>query len=230
MTGPLVVALVGQKGGIGKSTLALALAAEWHRLGYRVLVVDADDEQRTALTWAEVAAELEHDAPTVTCLADNLRTQLPRLVVGYDVVVIDTPGRTGKRATYALGLAHLAILPTGPTGPDVWALSASIEQVQDVQAIRPELDAALLITRKQPGTVIGRGARRAIVTETGLDVLETELDYRVAYGEAITAGLGPTTYQPTGKTAREVRALMNEISKRIGLRLPTQKRKRAHAN
>jgi chromosome partitioning protein len=216
---PLVIALVGQKGGIGKSTIALALALALHRLGYRVIVIDADDEQRTAITFADVAEENEHDTPTITHLGDNLRTQLPRLVAGYDVAIVDTPGRNGKRATYALGLADLAILPCGPTGPDLWAMSATIEQVQDVQALRPGLDAAILITRKQPNTVIGRRVRKAF-DEAELDVLETELFYRVAYGEAITGGQGPTVYEPDGEAAREVTALMNEISRRIGLGLP----------
>jgi chromosome partitioning protein len=225
---PFVITLAGQKGGIGKSTLALALAAEWHRLGYRVIVIDADDEQRTALTWADVAEESEHDAPTVTHLGDNLRTQLPRLVEGYDVVIIDTPGRNGRRTTYALGLSHLAILPCGPTGPDLWAMSATIEQVRDVQALNLELDAAILITRKQPNTVIGRRARTAF-DEAELGVFDTELFFRLTYGEAITGGQGPTIYEPDGEAAREIRALMNEISKRIGLGLPGQQRRKSSA-
>ncbi len=214
------ITLAGQKGGVGKSTIALCLAVELHQRGRRVLVVDADDQQGTALTWASVAAEQAlmalRDVPPVVRMGDNIRTDLVRLAAGYEVTIVDTPGRTGRRAVFALGHSDLALLPCGPTGPEVWAMAGTLEQVRDVQAVHAGLRACILVTRKQVNTVIGRRAARALA-ETGVDVLETELHLRLAYGEAITAGLGPTTYEPNGEAAREVRALASEVEALVGL-------------
>jgi chromosome partitioning protein len=212
---PLIISLAGQKGGIGKSTLAIAIAAEWHFRGLRVLVIDADDEQRTALTWSEVAAELELDAPPVRALGDDIRSRLPAMLAAepFDVVIIDTPGRVGKRTTFALSVSHVALLPCGPTGPEVWAMDGTLEQARDVAAVTGELEIAIVVTRRQPGTVIGRRAR-VVLDDTEVPVLDTELDFRVTYGEAITAGLGPTTYDPESEAAREVRRLISELEVR----------------
>lgn len=215
---PLIITLAGQKGGIGKSTLAIAIAAEWHRRGVRVLLIDADDEQRTAFMWSEVAAENELDAPPVRALGDNIRSRLPAMLEAeqFDVVVIDTPGRVGKRTTYALGVSHVALLPCGPTGPEIWAMDATLRQARDVAAVTRDLEIAILVTRRQPGTVIGRRAR-VVLDDTEIPVLETELDYRVTYGEAITGGLGPTTYAPSSEAAREVRRLISELEVRYDI-------------
>jgi chromosome partitioning protein len=212
---PLVIALAGQKGGIGKSTLAIAIAAEWHRRGLRVLIVDADDEQRTATTWADVAAENGLDAPRVVTVGDNIRTELYRVLGGeqFDVVLIDTPGRVGTRTTYALGVSHVALLPCGPSGPEIWAMHGTLEQAADVAKITG-LEIAILITRRQPGTVLGRRVR-VILDDSPVLVLDTELDARIAYAEAITGGYGPTTYDTSCDAAREVRRLITELEVRF---------------
>jgi chromosome partitioning protein len=213
---PLIIALAGQKGGVGKSTLAISIAAEWHRRGVRVLLVDADDEQRTAVTWAEVAAEHGLDAPRCVPMGDNIRTELLRVIGAeqYDVVIVDTPGRVGTRTTYALGVSHVALLPCGPSGPEIWAMAGTLEQAADVAAVTG-LEVAILITRRQPGTVLGRRVRVVLDDDTEVTVLDTELDQRIAYAEAITGGHGPTTYDSTSDAAREVRRLITELEVRF---------------
>jgi chromosome partitioning protein len=212
---PLVIALAGQKGGVGKSTLAISIAAEWHRRGLRVLVVDADDEQRTAVTWAEVADEQGIDHPRCVPMGENIRTEFVRELgrAQYDVVIIDTPGRLGKRTTFALGVSHVALLPCGPSGPEIWAMAGTLEQAADVATVTG-LEVAILITRRQPGTVLGRRVRVVLDDDTEVRVLDTELDQRIAYAEAITGGHGPTTYDSNSDAAREVRRLITELEAR----------------
>ena len=71
----MVVALAAEKGGCGKSTLAINLAACWHDLGLRVLLCDADP-QGTAIQWAEVSEAAGVRGPSVIAAGDNLRTAL----------------------------------------------------------------------------------------------------------------------------------------------------------
>jgi len=208
----VIVALVGQKGGVGKSTLATSLAVAALERGQAVLLVDADP-QGTARTWGDVAAEAGHPAPTVVAMGATMHKpgQLPQVAPGYDLVVIDGPPRHGEIQRAALMVADLAVLPCGPSAADAWALTASLDLLAAARAVRPALRAGVVITRKQGHTALGKGARAAL-TASGLPVLAAELGYRVAYQEALGAGQGVTTYAPRDPAAAEVRALLEDLT------------------
>lgn len=213
----MILTLVGQKGGTGKSTLAINLAVEWMRRGRRVLVVDADP-QGTTLTWSNVAAEAGVAAPSVIAMGDNLRQALPELASGADITIIDTAGRQSKRLAAALMLADIAVLPCRPSPPDVWALEGSIETVRSVQELRADLLAYLLINGKADRTALGRHAREALAG-AGLPKLESEICHRVAFGEATALGKGVTTSgSKKSPAASELRALADELETLTGLK------------
>lgn len=208
--GPMILALCGQKGGSGKTTTAIAVAAELHARGSRVLLVDADP-QGSARTWAAVAAEAGQETPTVVGMGADLYkpTQLPTLAKNFEHVVIDCPGRNDNIQRAALMMADLAVLPCGPAAVDAWALAESLELVRSAQVVRPDLCAAVLLTRLVSRTVIGAGAREALA-EGGLPILTATLGFRVAYQEALAAGMGVAQYG-VGDVAEEVRALTDEV-------------------
>ncbi len=220
----MIIACTGQKGGSGKSTLALSLAAELVERGWRVLLVDADP-QGTARTWAAVALEAGQPAPTVVGMGADLYKpgQLPALVGGFDAVLIDTPPRHAETQRAALMVADVALLPCGPSATDAWALAESVELVTAAQRLRPELVAAVVLTRKVAGTAIGKSARD-VLAEAGLPVLQSELGFRVAYQEAPAAGVGPAQYAPTSEAASEVRALTEEVLSLNQRQKPRRKR------
>ncbi len=151
----MIVACVGQKGGIGKSTLAIALAAEGVERGRKVLLVDGD-RQATVRTWAATAVEHQRPVPTVIAMDATMHRpgQLDAVSAGYDLVLIDCPARLGEVPASALMVADLALLPTGPSGADTWALTESLDLLQKAQTLRPGLRAALVIN-KQTRTALG---------------------------------------------------------------------------
>jgi chromosome partitioning protein len=206
-----IIALAGQKGGSGKTTTALAIAAEWHARGCRVLLVDADPQGSTR-TWGDLAAEAGHSAPTIVAMGAGLHRpdQLPALAQNYDFTVIDCPPRHGTVLRSALMVADLALLPCGPSAVDAWALGETLDLIAEARSLRPELKAAVVLTRKIARTVLGAGARKALA-ECGLPILRTELGYRVAYQEAPAAGLGVTVYDRGGAAADESRRLVDEL-------------------
>lgn len=220
-----IIALTGQKGGAGKSTVAVSLASECLERGLRVLLVDADT-QGTVRTWGAVANEGGRAAPTVVSMGADLHRpgQLPKLAPAFDVVVIDCPPRHAETQRAALMVADLAILPSGPSAHDAWAMSESVDLVTAAQKLRPELRAALLVTRKVPGTVIGAASREALA-ETGVPILKTELGFRIAYQEAPAAGQGVAQYAPKSEAAAEVRALTSEILALLKIAPPTRGQK-----
>jgi chromosome partitioning protein len=207
----VIIALTGQKGGVGKSTVAISIAAELVLRRRNVLLVDADP-QGTARTWGDVAAEAGHPLPTIVAMGATMHRpdQLAKAATGYDMVVIDCPPRHGEIQRSALMIADVALLPCGPSAADAWALTTSIELVQEARALRPELHAGVVITRKQGRTALGRSARE-LLTAGGLPVLTSELGYRVSFAEALGAGQGVTAYAPRDPAAVELRALVDEV-------------------
>ncbi|MDB4930835.1 MAG: hypothetical protein JWM10_3319 [Myxococcaceae bacterium] len=207
----VVLAFLGQKGGVGKTTTTIAVAAEWHARGRKVLVVDTDP-QGSARTWASVAGDFGTDIPTVVAMGEGLEQpgQLPRLAAEHEVTVVDCPPRLADVQRAVLMVADLVILPCGPSTMDTWALKRSLKLVRSAQVLRPELRAVVLVTRLQPNTVLGRELRE-ILAAAEVPVLGSQLCLRVTYQEAPAAGLGPTTLAPESAAAAEVRALCDEL-------------------
>lgn len=207
----VVVAFAGQKGGVGKTTTALAVACEWFKRGRRVLLVDADP-QGSARTFAEVAATAGEAVPTVVSMGAGLHRpgQLPALLASYDVAVIDCPPRMPEVQRSVCAVADLVVLPCGPSAVDAWALAASLELVAAAREVRPELQGVVVLTRKVERTALGSSAREALA-DCGLPVLKAELGYRVAFQEAPAFGRGVTAYAPSSAAAAEVRALVSEL-------------------
>jgi chromosome partitioning protein len=215
----MIVAVAGQKGGVGKSTVAVCLADEAACRGLSVLLVDADP-QGTARTWGEVAAEnaqtfkrpSAYVEPTVVAMGETMHRpdQLPRLAAGFAHVIVDLPPRQGAVQRSALMVADVALLPCGASAADAWALGSSLDMVREAQTIRPDLRAVVCLTRKQGRTTLGQGARDALAAG-GLPILAAELGFRIAYQESLAAGVGVTRYAPKDAAAREVRALLDEL-------------------
>jgi chromosome partitioning protein len=214
----VILTLIGQKGGAGKSTIAILVAAEL-AARRRVLLVDADP-QGTARTWGAVRAERGVDGgPSVVAMAGPLHRPdgVPRLADGFDDVVIDCPPRLADVQRSALAVADVALLPCGASSADTWALAESLRPVFDVVELRPTLRVGIVLNRMRAGTAAGRGARDALA-DAGVPVLQAALGLRQAYSEAIGAGLGVGAYAPKDAAAGELHALVAEIVDLAGTR------------
>ncbi len=213
----MIIAFAGQKGGAGKSTAAICVADEATVRGLKVLLVDADP-QGTVRTWGEVAAEANRTPPPIVAMGATMHKPGQLDAVrgdGTDLVIIDCPPRHGDIQRSALMVSDLVVLACGPSAADAWALTGTIEAVEEAQIVRPSLEAVVLITRKQPRTAIGQRARE-VLGRGSLKVLASELCMRVAYQEAIAAGQGASTYKTGDQAAAdEVRALTDELLTRM---------------
>jgi chromosome partitioning protein len=210
----MIVTLMGQKGGVGKSTIAICLGMVALERGQSTLLVDADP-QGTLRTWSEVAVENQRAVPTVVTMGATMHRpgQLESIARNYDVTFIDCPPRLGDVQRSALMISDLAILPCGPSASDVWALSSSLELVRAARSLRSGLKACIVLSRKQPRTSLGKDAR-SVLEQSELNVLASELSYRVAYQEALAAGSGVTGRgRRRDPAACEVQALFAEVEK-----------------
>lgn len=216
----MIISWAGQKGGAGKSTLAIATAAEFHRLGYRTLLVDAD-VQGTAATWGAVAMENAEEQgeegeaytfPTVITMRENLHLQLPGIAAGFDVTIIDCPGRIDSMQRAALLVSDMALIPVTPDTSDVWALHGTLELIDQARRRHRTLDARLVINKIRAGT-LEAGSARELLEPTDIPILETTIGQRMTYGRYSGFGLGVVEYEPAGKAAEEIQSLVQEIIK-----------------
>lgn len=210
----MIIGITGQKGGSGKTTTSLCIADEWHRRGYRVLVVDLDP-QGTARTWHDVAAENGYDGPTVIAMGEKFHEQLADMALAYDHIVVDCPANKTITQKRALMVCDLVILPCGPGTTDLWSMKETLDMARDAMEFRPALRTAVLITRLDPRTLQGQAVSQTL-RDTGFDVFETQLGNRVAYQEFPGSGLGVTRYAPNDKAASEIIQLVDELEARYG--------------
>ncbi|CAN5799917.1 ParA family partition ATPase [soil metagenome] len=204
------IALVSQKGGVGKSTLAISIAWELASRGGRVLVVDGDP-QGTARVAAEVAIESGKHPPGVVALGkDMCKPENLRRMDRFDHVVIDTPAKLGDVQRAALMIADVALVPLSQSGAEMWGNTDTIALISQAQTINPSLKGAMVFVRKLASTALGRGARKLFEAQD-FPLLATETSFRVVWQEAVTAGMGVAQYAPKDKAANELRTLVTEV-------------------
>ena len=203
----MIISLVNQKGGVGKTTIAVNLAGCLSERGLNTCLVDADP-QGSVLQWASISGEHPFDVdhrPSAALLND--RKGLSR---GYDHVIIDAPPAMGEIARAILTISHLVIIPIGPSPLDIWSSKETVSLLPEARKRNRRLKAKLLICRKIVGTRVGREAREALETY-GMDVFENEISQRVAFVEAMISGRSVQSYAPGSEAASEIRLLCEEI-------------------
>ncbi len=208
----MIVAVINQKGGAGKTTIALNLAAAL-AAGGRVLVIDADPQQ-TAQDWAAVR-ETPPPFQVIGFAKPVLHRDLPQLAADYDHVVIDGAPRNYEVARSAILAADLVLIPVQPSGADFWASRETVKLVQEARAFKETQKAVFVISRKIGRTALGRDILEALA-EFDVPVLQAGTSQRVAYAEAMTAGSTVIESHPRGAAADEVRALLAEIQEVMG--------------
>jgi chromosome partitioning protein len=209
----IVIAFCNLKGGAGKTTLAVNVAAALHRGGSRAVLVDADP-QGSATAWAGRAAELGRDGPPCISVASAaLRRDLPRLIEPFDVALIDGPARLGAETRAAMLAADLVVVPMAPGAVDLWAAAETVRVLQDARGLRPELRAVALLNRADR-TSLSRLARTAIA-ELGIPPLDVTVGARVAFGEGMLTGLGVIDHAPGSDAAREIRRLTKTLLRAV---------------
>src|SRR5271155_3909059 len=203
-----VLALLNQKGGVGKTTLATNIATALAQQGHKVLFIDAD-QQGSALDWS-AARKGDPLFPVVGLPKDTLHREMPALGSSYDWVIIDGPPRFYNVAKSAIAAADIVIIPVQPSPYDVWAAKEIVDLITEVRVIKASLIALFAVNRKIVGTAIGRDVAEALASYP-LPVLTAAISQRVGFAESAAAGQTVLETAPHGPAATEIRALVAEI-------------------
>lgn len=207
----LVIAVLNQKGGSGKTTIATHLARALQIEGADVLLVDSDP-QGSARDWAAVREDqpltvVGIDRPTIERDIKNIARK--------DVVVIDGAPQAADLAVSAIKAASFVLIPVQPSPYDIWATADLVELVkQRIEVTDGKLQAAFVVSRAIKGTRIGSEIAEALAGY-GLPILESRITQRVSYPSTAAAGTTVMDTEPAGDAAAEVRALAAELKQKL---------------
>lgn len=207
-----VLAILNQKGGVGKTTLATSVAMRLSQLGKRVLLIDAD-QQGSALDWKAARGE-EPSFPVVGIPRDTIHREIGALSRDYDWVVIDGPPRVSTVAKSAIAASNMVVIPLQPSPYDVWAAKEIVDLIIEVRVLKADLKAVFAVNRKIVGTAIGRDVAEAL-TDYPISVLRSAVCQRVGFAESAGSGRTVLETDPKGIAAEEVRGLVTEILERF---------------
>lgn len=210
----MLITVANQKGGCGKTTIAIHLAHAIALAGRKVLLVDADP-QSSAGGWAAVRGEA---TPFVVAgmARETLHRDLPAMMEGFDHGVIDSPPRVSALARSAIIASDLTLIPVQPSNYDAWAAAETVNLIKEAQQYKPDLVAAFIINRRIGKTAIGREIS-GVLAEHGLPILKTAIAQRVIFAES-AGGLTVMEMEPSGQAASEIKGMAKDILKLMGVK------------
>lgn len=203
------IALLSQKGGSGKSTIAVHLAVIAQSAGLRTVLVDLDPQRSAAGWWDTRAAQTPELVETTP---DGLRAVLEAARAdGVDLCVVDTRPSAGADTAAAAALADLVLIPTRPSIFDLRAIGATVEIVAKAKV------PAFIVLNTVPAprgaglASVTTDARRVLAAEYVIPLAPVAIGQRVAMAHALIDGRAVNEFDPDGKAAREMTQLWQVV-------------------
>jgi chromosome partitioning protein len=206
---PIVVAFISQKGGVGKSTLARALAAVAGHAGLKVIVADLDPRQHTLLHWEKTRAENKVSPSLVVQAFDDAEAAL-EAAQGSDLLILDAPGHVNRSTTEIAKRAHVVVQPTGASLDDLRPTVLVFHELVKAGISKSRLVAALCRILEDEE----EAAARAYLNEAGYEVLPGSIPERTAYRLAQNRGRA-LTETPEKALTKKADALMEALLVKI---------------
>jgi chromosome partitioning protein len=203
-----IIAIIGQKGGTGKTTTAIGLAVAAVRAGYQTAILDLDP-QSNAANWKD---RRKAEGPAVESIQPGRLRQTLKAAedAGADYVFIDTPGKSDTAAVEAARVADLVLIPVRPQIFDLETLSA----VRDALRIAGSPHAYVVLNGIHPNATRSAAEQRDVISNAfGLPVCPVHLSHRATFADAPDTGQAPQEIEPHGKAAADLEALFEFVDK-----------------
>jgi len=217
MTAKILVA-ANQKGGCGKTTVAMQLGGALGHRGHRVLIVDADP-QGTATRWAASAADESPFPAHVAGLAaagGKVHREIKKYMESYDYILVDCPPAVESPVPQSvLLIADIALVPIIPSPADLWAATGTRGLIERATEINQTLQSRLVVNMLQSNTSMSKEVL-TVLEDFGIPLTNARLHLRTAYRQS--AVYGATVHdlgREASKAILEVEALTEEVLKLI---------------
>lgn len=204
----MIVGFLNQKGGVGKTTLAVNVAAALARGGARVLLIDADP-QGSALDWS-AARQGEPMFSVVGLPRATIHREIEQLGKEYDHVVIDGPPRVTDVARSAIMASDIVLIPVQPSPYDIWSAEEIVHLIEEAKVYKEKLKASFVINRKISNTAIGRDVREAL-SAYAVPTYASTVTQRVVFAEAAAQGLAVHEVDADSPATQEIAAVAKEL-------------------
>ncbi len=206
-----VIVVAQQKGGAGKTTLAIQLAVAWQQAGKQVAMLDVDP-QGSLGAWRDLRDRTvgEETGPKVDALSGwRLGNQLSTTAGNADLVIVDSPPHAETDAKAAIRTADLVVLPIQPTMLDFWATEATLALAE------AEKTKALLVLNRTPPRGLAAEAVVSEIKKKQWLLARTRLGNRQAFAASINEGKGVAETARKSAAGKEIEALAKEISRKL---------------
>jgi len=207
----IIIAVVMPKGGTGKSTITINLAAAAQEDGWTPLIIDTDP-QVSACKWADRRGK-ERPPHVIDAMPARLRQAIEKAEsMGIDFFIIDTPPLSGEAGLAAARLADLVLAPCGTKQKDIEAL----EKLTDTLEMAAKPECLVILNGVAHLSYARQQWAREEIQKRGFRICSRALTNLVAFDDADRTGLSVLEYQPQGRAAQEVREAYKQISQLIG--------------
>lgn len=204
----MIISFLNQKGGVGKTTLAVNVAGEL-AAKKRVLLIDVDP-QGSALDWAAARGECATVFPVVGQPRPTIHRDISEVGKGYEHVVVDGPPRVTELARSVIMASDIVIIPVQPSPYDIWAAEEVVTMIREAMTYKPTLKAAFAINRKINNSVIGRDVQEALKGYE-FPVLKTAIGQRVVFAEAVNKGKLVREIDADSPATKEIQEITADI-------------------
>ncbi len=207
----MIISVLNQKGGVGKTTLSIHLASTYSLAGHKVLLIDSD-VQRSALDWA-ASREADPIFNVVGISTNTIHKEIPLLKDNFDFIIIDGPPRVYDVAKSSIAASDFILIPVQPSPYDVWSAKEVVDlynEVKEPLSIYKKVYASFVINRMIQNTAIGRDVIEPL-SKYGLNILNAKICQRVAYAETAARGTSVVEEDPESVAGKEIKAVAEEI-------------------
>lgn len=206
-----VIALVNSKGGVGKSTSSINLAAAYAQAGKRTVLVDHDPRRGTATRWKKIAEDNGNEQVPVIKVESGIVSALKSLSEEYEIIIVDGPAYLDNANTTLIACADVVIIPITPSQPDVWAVEAALGRIEERQIITGGIPKVYFLLSQSHSDERVDALEVEEIKQFGHPVLSTPMVNRVNYSRTVRDGTTVFSLPANDKARQEIIAIHQEL-------------------
>jgi chromosome partitioning protein len=202
----MIVAILNQKGGAGKTTISVNVARALQQTGKKVVLIDSDP-QGSARDWHAAG---QGNLLTVVGLDRPTLDKDIKALNGYDWLIIDGAPQLAEMAVSAIKCADIVLIPVQPSPYDIWAAEELVEVIKARQQITNKPKAAFVISRQITNTNLGKEIREAL-SNYELPVFKAGTFQRIIYAKTAATGSTALDSEPNSEASQEIKQIVKEL-------------------